>query len=51
MDTVGTFEMAIELAKSKLFTTVHKHYTAEEWELFVNKINKNPEVFDFKLNF
>lgn len=25
MDTVGTFEMAVELAKDKIITAVHKH--------------------------
>jgi len=29
-DTVGTFVMAQELAKSKLITCVHKHYTVEQ---------------------
>ena len=32
MDTVGTFEMAKELARDKLFTAIHKHYTIEEWK-------------------
>ncbi len=36
MDTVGTFEMAVELAKDKMITAVHKHYTAEEWSDFLN---------------
>ncbi|VDM76825.1 unnamed protein product [Strongylus vulgaris] len=27
MDTVGTFEMASALARHKLFTTIHKHYS------------------------
>ena len=31
MDTVGTFEMAVALNEDSLFTTVHKHYTVEEW--------------------
>lgn len=35
MDTVGTFEMAIALAKEKLITAVHKHYTVEEWATFL----------------
>lgn len=34
MDTVGTFEMAVELSKQTLFTAVHKHYSVEEWEKF-----------------
>ena len=34
MDTVGTFEMATEIAKQHLFTAVHKHYSIEEWIIF-----------------
>lgn len=34
MDTTGTFEMAAALAKSKLLTAVHKHYTVEDWAKF-----------------
>lgn len=34
MDTVGTFEMAEALRKNKLFTTIHKHYTVEDWQAF-----------------
>ncbi|KAG7158538.1 GMP reductase 2-like [Homarus americanus] len=34
MDTVGTFEMAQTLAKHKCFTTIHKHYSIEEWKEF-----------------
>ncbi|CAF4129851.1 unnamed protein product [Rotaria sordida] len=34
MDTVGTFEMALQLSKLKLFTTIHKHYTVEQWKEF-----------------
>ena len=35
MDTVGTFEMALALAKRKLVTAVHKHYTPEQWDQFL----------------
>ncbi|KAJ1351951.1 hypothetical protein KIN20_008131 [Parelaphostrongylus tenuis] len=38
MDTVGTFEMAKALAAHKMFTTIHKHYTVGEWELFRNEV-------------
>merc|ERR1719382_1496408 len=31
MDTIGTFEVAIALAKRKCVTAVHKHYSVEEW--------------------
>uniref|UniRef100_K3WS94 GMP reductase n=1 Tax=Globisporangium ultimum (strain ATCC 200006 / CBS 805.95 / DAOM BR144) TaxID=431595 RepID=K3WS94_GLOUD len=41
MDTVGTFEVAIELAKFQFITCVHKHYTAEDWSEFAAK---NPDV-------
>jgi len=41
MDTVGTFEMACQLAKLKIFTTIHKHYTVEQWKIFATT---NPEV-------
>jgi len=39
MDTVGTFEMAEECYKHKLFTCIHKYYTYEDWCTFVNKYN------------
>lgn len=29
-DTVGTFEMAVELDKASLVTCIHKHYSVEE---------------------
>ena len=35
MDTVGTFEMATELAQHKCLTAVHKHYSIEEWNSFL----------------
>jgi GMP reductase len=35
MDTVGTFEMAKALAKNKLITALHKHYTIDDWNLFL----------------
>ena len=35
MDTVGTFEMAKELSKEKIITAIHKHYTLEEWDVFL----------------
>lgn len=37
MDTVGTFEMALALAKEKLFTAIHKHYSIEQWSEFIKK--------------
>ncbi|MEX0323103.1 MAG: GMP reductase [Puniceicoccaceae bacterium] len=35
MDTVGTFEMALALHKHKLITALHKHYTIDEWNQFL----------------
>lgn len=37
MDTVGTFEMAVELAKFEFITCVHKHYTPEQWDAFAQQ--------------
>jgi GMP reductase len=41
MDTVGTFEMALELSKEKIITAIHKHYTIEEWSNFLNNQPEN----------
>jgi GMP reductase len=35
MDSVATFEMAKALAAHDVMTAVHKHYTVEEWQAFV----------------
>jgi GMP reductase len=45
MDTVGTFEMALALAKKKLFTAIHKHYNDKEWRAFFKKNPQNIEDF------
>lgn len=45
MDTVGTFEIAKVLAKEKLFTAIHKHYTLEEWNNFLK--NASPDFYDY----
>jgi len=45
MDTVGTFEMAKVLAKEKLFTAIHKHYTLQEWNAFLK--NVAPDFYDY----
>mmetsp|Transcript_3995 Transcript_3995/g.7980 ORF Transcript_3995/g.7980 Transcript_3995/m.7980 type:complete len:375 (-) Transcript_3995:172-1296(-) len=41
MDTVGTFEMALELMKHGWITCVHKHYTVQDWEAFINKVTND----------
>ncbi|MBW8362517.1 MAG: GMP reductase [Kaistella sp.] len=45
MDTVGTFEMAEALAKDKIITAVHKHYTPEEWNDFLN--SQPDSIYDY----
>lgn len=42
MDTVGTFEMAKALCPHKVFTTIHKHYTVEEWKEFYAGSSETP---------
>lgn len=44
MDTVGTFEMAVELAKHQLITAVHKHYSLEDWKNFYKE---NQNILDY----
>lgn len=41
MDTVGTFEMAMALSKSKLITAIHKHYTITDWNVFMANAPEN----------
>ena len=41
MDTVGTFEMAIALAKHKMLVAIHKWYSIDEWDDFASK---HPEI-------
>ncbi|HBZ15020.1 GMP reductase [Pantoea sp. NPDC088449] len=38
MDTVGTFTMAEALASFNLLTAVHKHYSVEAWQAFVQRV-------------
>lgn len=37
MDTTGTFEIAEEFFEHKMITTIHKHYSLDEWKEFINK--------------
>ncbi len=37
MDSVGSFEMATALAEHGCLTAVHKHYTVEDWKVFVEQ--------------
>ena len=34
MDTTGTFEMGVSLAKYKCLTTIHKYYSLDDWKIF-----------------
>ncbi|MBI2601755.1 MAG: GMP reductase [Deltaproteobacteria bacterium] len=45
MDTVGTFRMAKSAAEFQILTTVHKHYSLQEWGAFLKKIE--PAVYDY----
>jgi GMP reductase len=40
MDTVGTMEMAKALGPLQLFTTIHKHYSTEQWKGFMQADGK-----------
>lgn len=45
MDNVGTFKMATALFKHSLLTTIHKHYTLDEWKVFVKNAPRGIEDF------
>ena len=34
MDSTGTFEMSVELARHQMLTSIHKHYQIEDWVQF-----------------
>lgn len=34
MDTTGTFEVAVALAKYKCLTTIHKYYSVDDWKIY-----------------
>lgn len=41
MDSVGSFAMAMALAKHGVMTAVHKHYSVEDWAEFVKSSDNN----------
>ncbi len=43
MDTTGTFELAKIFTEYKMLTAIHKHYTINEWQDF---IENNPECLN-----
>ncbi len=45
MDTVGTFEMALALSDMKVFTAIHKHYSLEEWNKFIQNAPQGIENY------
>jgi len=50
MDTTGTFERAIEASKYKILTSIHKHYSVEDWKNFINNISEfseNKFIYDY----
>lgn len=38
MDTVGTFTMAEALANFNVLTAVHKHYSVDAWQAFIQRV-------------
>ena len=44
MDTTGTFEMGVSLAKYKCLTAIHKYYTIDDWRIFAIR---KPEAVPF----
>jgi GMP reductase len=39
MDTIGTFEVAEVLAEHRMLCAIHKHYSIEEWNAFLDRQN------------
>ncbi|MBJ6726131.1 GMP reductase [Geomesophilobacter sediminis] len=44
MDTTGTFEVAEALARHRLLTAIHKHYSIKQWDDF---LNSHPDILPF----
>ncbi|MES1906941.1 MAG: hypothetical protein MHM6MM_000157 [Cercozoa sp. M6MM] len=40
MDTIGTFEMARTLSSMGILTAVHKHYSLQQWEDFIDSVEE-----------
>ena len=48
MDTTGTFEIAKELYKYKMLTSISKHYSYDEWICFKNSLkSKEKNIFNY----
>lgn len=37
MDTVGTFEIAEVLANNRMLCAIHKHYSLQDWQVFIDR--------------
>jgi len=45
MDTIGTFEVAEELARHQMLCAIHKHYSLEEWQAFIDR-QESDDIFE-----
>lgn len=45
MDTIGTFEVAEVLAGNRMLCAIHKHYSLEEWQAFVDRQDSD-DIFE-----
>lgn len=41
MDTVGSFKMAKSLSSFNIITAIHKHYSLDDWKLFISDVSNN----------
>lgn len=41
MDTVGSFRMAKSLSSFNIITAIHKHYSLDDWKLFISDVSNN----------
>jgi GMP reductase len=45
MDTIGTFEVAEELARHRMLCAIHKHYSLAEWQMFIYRQDSD-DIFE-----
>lgn len=48
MDTVGTFEIALELMKHKMLTALHKHYSVDDFDNFISTLDQQSKESFFE---
>lgn len=46
MDTTGTFETAEVFMQDKMLTAIHKHYTLEDWKVFIDR-NDDELIYEY----